>query len=129
MHPMALRALTTDEVVAVERLAHARTSAARTVERARIIWAAHRGEGVGEIAAARGVDQETVRRWLKRFNARGLEGLADRPRAGRKPTYPPEQVAEVIAAALTKPAALGLPFAAWTLDRLVTYLAEQKGSR
>ena len=33
----------------------------------------------------------------------------------------------MIAAALTKPTALGLPFAAWTLDRLVAYLAEQKG--
>jgi len=127
VHPIALRALTADEGIAVERLAHSRTAAARAVERARIIWAAHRGEGVGAIAVARGVDQETVRRWLKRFNGQGLDGLADRPRAGRKPTYPPEQVAEVIAAALTKPAALGLPFAAWTLDRLVAYLAEQKG--
>jgi hypothetical protein len=29
-----------------------------------------------------------VRRWLKRFNAHGLAGLMDRPRCGRKPTYP-----------------------------------------
>ena len=36
-------------------------------------------------------------------------------------------MAVVIAAALTKPEALGLPFAAWTLDRLVVYLSEQKG--
>ena len=129
MHPIALRALTTDEVRAVDRLAHARTAAARMVERARILWAAHGGEGVGAIAATRGVEQETVRRWRKRFNGQGLDGLADRPRAGRTPTYSPEQVAEVIAAALTKPAALGPPFAAWTLDRLVAYLAEQKGIR
>ncbi|HEV8638564.1 MAG TPA: winged helix-turn-helix domain-containing protein [Chloroflexota bacterium] len=33
----------------------------------------------------------------------------------------------VIAAALTKPQALGLPFGAWTLDRLAAYLHEQKG--
>lgn len=33
----------------------------------------------------------------------------------------------VIATALTRPRALGLPFAAWTLDRLAAYLHEQKG--
>ena len=32
-----------------------------------------------------------------------------------------------MATALTKPKALGLPFTSWTLDRLVAYLAEQKG--
>ncbi|HET7718666.1 MAG TPA: hypothetical protein VFK43_01780, partial [Acidimicrobiales bacterium] len=34
---------------------------------------------------------------------------------------------EVIAAALTRPEDLGLPFASWTLDRLQAYLAEHKG--
>jgi transposase len=32
-----------------------------------------------------------------------------------------------VAAALTKPAELGLPFASWTLDRLAAYLAEEQG--
>ena len=32
----------------------------------------------------------------------------------------------MIATALTKPQTLGLPFAAWTLDRLATYLHEEK---
>ncbi|MBC7976736.1 MAG: helix-turn-helix domain-containing protein [Myxococcales bacterium] len=127
MQPIALRTLTPEEVLAVERLAHSRTAAARAVERARIIWAAHQEEGAGAIAIARGVDPETVRRWVKRFNACGLAGLEDRPRPGRRPTYAPDQVAEIIAAALTKPEALALPFAAWTLDRLVAYLSEHKG--
>ena len=43
-------------------------------------------------------------------------------RAGRPPTYSAEQRGAVIDAALTRPADLGLPFAAWTLDRLVTHL-------
>jgi transposase len=97
------------------------------VERARIVWQAHGGATAGEVATARSVDPETVRRWLKRFNAHGLPGLEDRPRRGRPPTYPPKQVAEIVAAALTKPQALGLDFGCWTLDRLVAYLAEQKG--
>ena len=79
------------------------------------------------IAAALGLTAETVRDWIKRFNTQGLAGLADQPRAGRPPTYTPEQVATVIATALTDPKTLDLPFASWTLDRLATYLNEQKG--
>ena len=79
------------------------------------------------IAAALGLTAETVRAWIRRFNAQGLAGLADQPRAGRPPTYTPEQVATVIATALTDPRSLDLPFALWTLDRLAAYLHEQKG--
>lgn len=62
MHPIAVRALTADEAAALERLAHARTAPTRAVERARIIWQAHRGARAGEIATTCGVDAETVRR-------------------------------------------------------------------
>jgi transposase len=127
MHPIQVRTLTTDEALALERLAHSRTAPTRAVERAQIVCRAHAGELAGEIAVACGVDPETVRRWIKRFNAAGLSGLEDRPRSGCPPTYSPAQVAEIIAAALTKPADLGLDFASWTLDRLVAYLAEQRG--
>jgi transposase len=125
---MALRVrdMTTDEVESIRRLAHARTESARTVERAEIIWQARAGKGVPAIARDLGVTEGTVRLWLKRFNAAGLDGLADRPRAGRPATYTPEQVGEVLAAALTPPQQLGLPFGSWTLDRLEVYLNEQK---
>ncbi len=41
--------------------------------------------------------------------------------------YGPEDVGAVIQAALTPPQELRLPFASWTLDRLVAYLSEEKG--
>ena len=66
----------------------------------------------------------TVRLWLKRFNADGLDGLGDRPRAGRPATYTAEPVGEVVALSLTDPRSLDLPFASWTLDRLRAYLHE-----
>ena len=69
--------------------------------------------------------EATVRHWLKRFNARGLQGLEEDVRTGRPPTYSAEQRSAVIDTALTPPADLGLPFASWTLDRLVAYLAGQ----
>ena len=127
MAPVCLRELTTDEFAAVKRLAHSHTAAAQSVQRAQVIWRASRRESASTIAARVGLDGETVRKRIHRFNAEGLEALKDRYRSGRPPTYTPEQTATVIGSALTKPQTLGLPFAAWTLDRLATDLHEVKG--
>jgi transposase len=95
------------------------------VRRAQIVVHALEGLGAPEIGARMGLGGVTVRHWLKRFNARGLQGLEEDVRAGRPPTYSAERRSAVIDTALTRPADLGLPFASWTLDRLVDRLAEQ----
>src|SRR5438094_2398438 len=118
---LRVRELTAEEADEIEKLARSRTAPARLVERARIVRLARQGRRVPAIAQALGVSAATVRRWLKRFDERGPGGLADAPRSGRPATYSPEQVGEVLAAALTDPQALGLPFASWTLDRLEAY--------
>ena len=46
-------------------------------------------------------------------------------RSGRPPIYSAAERSAVITTALSHPAELGLPFASWTLDRLVAYLGEQ----
>ena len=122
-----VRSFTDEERPIRARVAHSRTASTRAVERARIVWLASQGQRVPTIAAALHRSAKTVRRWLKRFNADGLAGLTDEFRAGRPVTYTPEQVAEVIATALTDPQALNLPCGSWTLDRLEAYLNEQKG--
>lgn len=124
---LRLREMTADEAVEVKRLAHARAEPARTVQRAGIVWLAAQGLSVPAIARRLRVSEPTVRLWLGRFNAQGLDGLVDRPRSGRPATYTPDEVSEVIATALTKPDTLGLPFGSWTLDRLQAYLTEDKG--
>jgi transposase len=124
---LILRPLTEEETHAIDRLAHSRTEPARAVERARIVWEARQGARVPAIARALGITEATVRLWLKRFNAEGVGGLKDAPRSGRPPVYDANEVGEVIAASLTKPDELGLPFGSWTLDRLTAYLQEQKG--
>src|SRR5262249_42549063 len=124
---LQLRTVTDEERRAVARLAHSRTAPVRTVERAQVVSAALEGETVEEIAVRLRLSRNTVYLWLHRFEERGVVGLADRGRSGRPRTYPSEQVSEIVATALTRPKTLGLPFASWTLDRLVAYLAEQKG--
>jgi transposase len=125
--PVCLRDLAADKACAVESLARSRTAPARRVERARIVLRANRGETPPAIAAALGVSAETVRGRIRRFNADGLAAFEDHHRSGRPATYSPDEVAMVIAAALTSPRQLGLPFASWTLDRLAAYLLEHKG--
>ena len=122
-----VRQMTPEEAETVERLSRSRTEAARLVERAKIVWLAHEGKGVQTISQELHLNPATVRAWLKRFNAAGLAGLQDKLRSGRRATYEPEAVSEIIAAALTPPQDLGLPFASWTLDRLAAYLQEVKG--
>jgi transposase len=123
---LKLRTLTDDERSTIERLAHSRTAPARQVERAQIIWHLQQGLSVPAVATRLHLHEQTARDWLKRFNKDGLNGLDDLPRGGKPPTYTPEQRAEVIALTLTNPQELDLPFACWTLDRLVAYLSEHK---
>jgi transposase len=124
---LRLRDLSDNERTQIRRLSQARTAAARTVERAQIIQLASKGLLVPAIARQLGIGQDVVRQWLKRFNAEGLAGLRDRPRSGRPTTYSPEQVGEMIAAALTNPHDLGQAFGSWTFQRLARYLNETQG--
>ncbi|TWA84527.1 transposase [Azospirillum brasilense] len=120
-----LRELSDDERTDVQRIARSHTLGAGLVRRAQIIVHAMGGLKAERIATRMDLCGNTVRYWLNRFNARGLDGLKEDVRTGRPPTYSAEQRSAVIAAALTRPSELGLPFAAWTLDRLVSYLSEQ----
>src|ERR671910_235292 len=54
-------------------------------------------DGRSREAAARaaGMDRQTLRDWVVRFNAEGVAGLHDRPRSGRKPRLTPEQMGEL----------------------------------
>jgi len=52
-------------------------------------------EGRSRAAAACGMDRQTLRDWVHRYNAEGLAGLSDRRPPGRKPHLTPEQRAEV----------------------------------
>ncbi len=122
-----VRALTEEERRIIENLAHSRTAPARQVERAKIIWLSSQNQKGPAIAHRLGLHEQTVRDWLKRFNAQGLAGLDDRPRPGKPRTYLSEQRSEVIATALSNPLELDQPFANWTLDRLQTYLNDIKG--
>jgi transposase len=122
-----VRELSVAEADAIEQLVRSRTAAVRQVERAKMVWLSRAGQTVAAIAEELRLDPDTVRKWLKRFNAEGLRGLEDAARSGRPATYTAAEISVVVATARTNPQSLALPFAAWTLDRLTAYLNETKG--
>ncbi len=123
---ICVRALSDDEAQELARMARSRRLGAGLVRRAQIVrHAVEEGLSAPEVAARMGLCGATVRFWLKRFNERGLPGLEEDMRSGRPPTYTAEERSAVITAALNRPAERGLPFASWTLDRLVAYLGER----
>jgi transposase len=74
-------------------------------------------------------DEQTVRRWLKRYLAEGIEGLEDRPTPGAPGKVTPAYREQLLAAVRRRPRSLGQPYSLWTLHRLADYLAEVTGLR
>jgi transposase len=74
-------------------------------------------------------DDQTVRNWLKRWLAEGIEGLKDRPMPGAPRKVTPEYVERLLAAVRRRPRSLGQAYSMWTLQRLADYLAEETGIR
>src|SRR5436305_10601246 len=56
------------------------------------------GRSRAEAARAAGMDRQTLRDWVHRYNAEGLAGLSGRRRAGPRPRLTPGQEAELATA-------------------------------
>ena len=90
--------------VRLERIVADRNSVAKHAYRARIVLFAGGGLGTTRIARAVGKSEPTVRRWLERYAAQGVEGLlrdATRP-PGRQP-LPKATVERVVHMTLHEP--------------------------
>jgi transposase len=87
----------------IRRLAGARHAPAGWSERARIVALSWDGLAVPAIAEQTGCHPNTVRRWLHRFNAEGIDGLGDRPGAGRRRRITEAQRSAIIALARSEP--------------------------
>src|SRR3954449_12556741 len=115
----------------IRKLAGARHAPADWIRRARIIALSWDGLRVPAIAAALGCSPKAVRYRLARFAADGLDGLGDRPGAGRRPRISQDQRSQLIALVASPPpgrlvrdgagelsATDATDAAVWTLDAL-----------
>jgi len=89
--------LSAEQQETLESRARARSAAARSVERARIVLLAAAGMQDKQIAAKLRIMPEKAARWRNRFLDGGVAALdKDAPRPGRTPTITAAQIQEVI---------------------------------
>jgi transposase len=81
----------------IRKLARSRHAPGHWQLRSRIIIASWQGRRTTAIAAYLGCHPQTVRKYITRFNKQGIEGLGDRPGAGRKPRLTQEERSKIIA--------------------------------
>ena len=114
--------------VALRKVAKSESDA-RVARRILAIASALDGASRADAARAAGMDRQTLRDWVLRYNAYGLDGLADRPRAGRPPKLDAAEKAELLEVVLggNDPEVSGL--SAFTRDDLVRICAERFGKR
>ena len=105
----------------LEARCRAPTTAQRDVKRARIVLLAAEGRSTRSIAEEVGVEPRIVSNWRRRFAERGLDGLKDRPRAGKKPIYG-KATNKRILGLLNKPPPHG--YARWTGPLLAKALGD-----
>lgn len=72
-----------------------RTRDARASRRMLAIALVLEGESRRHAAESCGMDRQTLRDWVHRYNAEGLAGLVDRPLPGRAPMLGAKQMAEL----------------------------------
>jgi transposase len=127
--PLELPSPTGEELGALETL-YRTTRVVRLRTRAQmVLLAGEQRLAAPAIAAIVREDEETVRRWLKRYLAEGIEGLKDRPIPGAPGKVTPAYQEQLLAAVRRRPRSLWQPYSLWTLRRLADYLAEQTGLR
>lgn len=87
----------------VRKLANSRHAPADWIMRARMIACSWNGLRTTQIAEELGCHPQTVRERFHRFNEEGLDGLGDRPGAGRKPRITEQERSKIIALVSKEP--------------------------
>ena len=97
----------------------------------RLLGLANVIDGMSRERAARqaGMDRQTLRDWVIRFNAEGIEGLRDRPRSGRRPWLDEGQQAAFKALVLRGPEAERAGVSTWRAKDLCRIVEDRFGVR
>lgn len=132
MRPMQLSPQTPEQLEALDHL-YRTTRDVRLRQRAQVVLLAAEKELVAaEIGAIVRLSEESVRRWLKRYEAEGIEGLKDAPRPGMAAVVTPEYREQLVNIVRQRPRSLGQPFSLLSgigRDRVEPSTAQNQQSR
>jgi transposase len=112
--------------VVLRKLAKAEADA-RVARRMLAIANALDGMSRDEAARSAGMDRQTLRDWVIRYNAHGVDGLVDRRGDGRPPKLTPQEKVELVAIVLAGPDPEASGIAAFTREDLVRLCKERFG--
>jgi transposase len=127
--PIELRAVSKDEISELDRQYHQTKDVRLRTRIQMILLAAEEQMSAPQIAKLVRMNEQTVRIWLKRFNAEGMTGLADEPRSGAPARVTAPYTQRLLAIVRQRPRALEQPYSLWTLQRLADFLASELGLR
>ncbi len=125
--PLFVRPLTLDEREGLKQYSESPNREQAT--RAGVILLSADGKTAAEINQSLGSHPTNIKKWIKKFNSDGLEGICSRkrgPQGGPRPNFTSAQVEEILRLAGMKPAEAGYRFKEWTPQKLATAAIEQR---
>jgi len=124
--PLYVRKLGRGERNRLKRLAkHGRDS--RAANRARIVLLSSQRKKLAEIGEIMDVTPETAGRWVRRYEAEGVDGLYDRQRPGgpRKANEAYEARLAALVQRVPQEIDPGSPWGVWTVERLIARMVQE----
>ena len=124
--PLYVRSLSEHEEETL--LKYSKSASKEESVRARIVLESSRGRSAGEISELVGFHTSNVKKWIRKFNTDGLQGLIPRkrgPQGGPRPTFSEDQVLRIRRLAVTPPSEFGYGFTEWTPQKLANAASER----
>lgn len=129
MKPIQLFPLSAEAIAECDQLYRTAANMQVRTRAQMVLLSGEQGMIAHEISAIVRKGEQTVRRWLKRYIAEGINGLEDAPRSGAPGKVTSSYQEQLVTTVRQRPRSLGQPYSMWTLQRLADYMAEQTGIR
>lgn len=120
--PFLLPPLTAEQLLELQRLMRSHKISAALYRRCTLIWELAAGFSIADAASMARMHYTNAHKWVKRFLAKGMDGLKSIPRPGRPRVYRDDVETIVIEVATSRPQDLGLGFTTWSLAKLEHHL-------
>jgi transposase len=121
LKPLFVREISEEELSKLEEMSKDWSSGYR----AQIVLLSHKGMRPSEIASTLRKDRRTCRKWIRRFNEGGIQGLASPKKQGRPKVFNDELREEIRRIAARSPREFGVDADRWSLRKLAAYLSEE----
>jgi len=97
----------------------------RVRKRAQAIRLSAMGYTVPQIVEILGCNRQSIHNWFDSFEAKGCQGIYDKPRSGRPVIATVDYRTQLIEAIKANPRKMGYPFTVWTITRIRAHMARE----